>query len=208
MNRQNKYHRWTDDENAKLQFIISQNKQNNIIKWSEVVKHFPEYSLQQLKSQYSNRQQSKPSTYHIWSEHEIQILLLCVLNYGKNWQLIHEQYFPQISQRTIQSKWQVFNKELQEILNIMQQLQIGDLQSVQKYSNEMIRLARNHINLLNNRMKVMQGIPLNQPTNHDIQMGLDKLDNLEIKPLLDMMKYFNLEQLDEKMQIVEKMLLQ
>ncbi|CAL5971345.1 Myb-like_DNA-binding domain-containing protein [Hexamita inflata] len=180
MSQQKQYMRWTSKENQKLIDAVNLNKSNSKnANWSEVQLQFPNHTQQQLKSQYRNLKNAKPTLYHTWSEVDETILYLCVQNYGQDWELISQTYFPNVSVASLKSKYRKYCALRIFIHQVFQALNTD--QDVSNISTTLLLHTKRHLDMFDNRVKLLKGLPMDEPDDYDRFMGLNSLDVLERK---------------------------
>ncbi|CAL5971342.1 Myb-like_DNA-binding domain-containing protein [Hexamita inflata] len=178
MKQQKQYIRWTSEENFKLLEIVSIYKNNNKqANWEEIQVQFPNHTIQQLKSQYSNIKNAKPTLYHTWSEVDETILYLCVINYGQDWVKIQQTNFQFVSKASLKSKWHKYIKEQSKIQYILELLKSGNPQ-IAEINSVLLNQTSRHIQLL---YKI-----LSDNSNQDIIQQVNKLlISYDIQVILD-----------------------
>ncbi|CAL5971344.1 Conserved_hypothetical protein [Hexamita inflata] len=199
MKQQKQYIRWTSEENFKLLEIVSIYKNNNKqANWEEIQVQFPNHTIQQLKSQYSNIKNAKPTLYHTWSEVDETILYLCVINYGQDWKTISQAYFPNVSESSLKSKYHKYSKERVLIHEVFRMLNTDD-PAVMTVSNQLLTDAKRHLDIFDNRVKLIKGLPIDEPDEYDKKMGVDKLDLLEHKNAVILSNQYDILKLQKNM---------
>ncbi|CAL5971347.1 Conserved_hypothetical protein [Hexamita inflata] len=197
--KQKEYLRWTIKENQKLLDLVTKQKNlNKLVNWKEIHNQFPNHTKQQLKSQYRNIQQVKPKLYHTWTEVDETILYLCVQNYGQDWSQISQSYFPNVSVESLRSKYNKYCKQRVYIHEVFQMLNTDD-NSIISVSNQLLLDAKRHLDMFDNRIRLLRGIPLENPDDYDKYMGLNRLDLLEQKNAIILSEQYDILKLQKNM---------
>ncbi|CAL5990934.1 Myb-like_DNA-binding domain-containing protein [Hexamita inflata] len=199
MSQQKQYLRWTTQENQRLKFAVNVFKNNNKqANWEEIQVQFPNHTIQQLKSQYSNIKNAKPTLYHTWSEVDETILYLCVINYGQDWKTISQAYFPNVSESSLKSKYHKYCKQRVFIHEVFRMLNTDD-PAVTTVSDQILQDAQRHLEIFDNRVKLLLGLPLDPPDDYDRRMGVDKLDLIEHNNAVILSKQYDILKLQKNM---------
>ncbi|CAL5970532.1 Myb-like_DNA-binding domain-containing protein [Hexamita inflata] len=107
---QKDYKNWTEIEKQQLVAVVEQSKRKcGQVDWDEVAKQMPSRSRQQCKSYFMNILKKSYDIsmvrYHTWTEKEVKLLLWCTETENKNWDIIHQNYFPNLTKHKLQAKY-------------------------------------------------------------------------------------------------------
>ncbi|CAL5971147.1 Myb-like_DNA-binding domain-containing protein [Hexamita inflata] len=200
------YSKWSESENQRLNLVVKNcQTKHHTTNWKLVQKYFPDKTPLQLKSQFSNKQLANPKTYHSWTESDLYKLMINVLTHGENWSYIKTQFNFDVEESTLKSRWYKYKKEHQELKNVLKQIEVGQINQVQQVNKEVLISAQNYFHTVENRAAVYFGQQI-QPTEYDLQMGPNKLNEVEIKPMEMFLNEFDLEEIKKNIKILENMM--
>ncbi|CAL5988542.1 Myb-like_DNA-binding domain-containing protein [Hexamita inflata] len=200
------YSKWSESENQRLNMVVKNcQTKHHTTNWKLVQTYFPDKTPLQLKSQFSNKQLANPKTYHSWTESDLYKLMINVLTHGENWSYIKTQFNFDVEESTLKSRWYKYKKEHQELKNVLKQIEVGQINQVQQVDKDVLISAQNYFHTVENRAAVYFGQQI-QPTEYDLQMGQNKLNEVEIKPMEMFLNEFDLEEIKKNIKILENMM--
>ncbi|CAL5988540.1 Myb-like_DNA-binding domain-containing protein [Hexamita inflata] len=204
MNLPKQYKKWNESENIRLTEVVKLCKtRHNTINWKQVQLEFPEHTSLQLKSQYSNRQQANPKTYHSWTEGDLLKLMVNVITHGENWSLIKKQFSFYIEESTIKARWYKFKRDHDELRKTLRQLELGNICEVKQADDDLIGRLQSYVHTVDNRMALYFGKPI-QPTEYDLEMGTMKINEVEVKPVEMFLYEFDIDEIKRNLKVLEE----
>ncbi|CAL5992936.1 Myb-like_DNA-binding domain-containing protein [Hexamita inflata] len=178
---------WSDEDKQKLQEVVQMYTKNNRTNWVDVASEIENRTPNQCKTQYCivlQRCQFKKINFQ-WN-YELESKLICAVEtYGKKWNFILTNYFPELTAQQLRLKYTSIKKLHQEYGQICQQL-INDDQAIDL---EKVKFLFKEFSFIQKKLEQTRkgNIFLNQ------QPNVQPIDPLEAKILEKMDKNVHLD---------------
>ncbi|CAL5997829.1 Myb-like_DNA-binding domain-containing protein [Hexamita inflata] len=97
-------HSWSLQEKQRLYFVVKKYKQNDRINWNLVAEQMPDRTPTQCRLQYRNNNQNKQKVNNQWNTYMTRQLMCLTHVYGKKWNFLQKNYFPNITSEQLRLK--------------------------------------------------------------------------------------------------------